>query len=174
MVSAAFAPRPPTYKQFSYAIGLGIDPQNKSFRSISDDIDWVLENNEHREPIPIEGKLRLFLYDVMCKNTPATDEQLYRIRELHGECHKTLNYYDAKEAIAFLENHSFKCPYCHRKTANEDYCVHCERSMDQVHIPLYFEGNDSNYNFNTKKDYVNLYIVLLLVLILICCFATCC
>ena len=176
MVSAAFSPRPPTFKQFSYAINLGIDPQNKSFRSISDDIDWVLENHEHREPIPIESKIRVFLYDVMCKNTPATDEQLYRIRELHGECGKPLNYNEANDAIVFLENHSFKCPYCHRKTANEDYCVHCERSMDQVHIPLFFEENNSSYSYNRKKDGVslcNLYIILLTVLFLIYCFSTC-
>ena len=168
MSHASFSEKPPTYKQFRYAIDLGIDPRKKSFYSISDAIDSVLEGDvERKGPFPIQNEFRPFVYNVMCKNTPASPEQLETIRELHGKSFRKLSYNEAEEAIDYLSSHTIKCPYCHRKTENLDYCDHCDSSLGLVQIPLIFNKQDED---RANNKHIGCIIVLLVVIFLSICF----
>lgn len=165
---ASFSEKPPTYKQFRYAIDLGIDPREKSFYSVSDAIDSVLDGDvERKGPFPIQIEFRPFVYHVMCKNTPASPEQLEMIHELHGKSFRKLSYNEAEEAINYLSTQKIKCPYCHRKTENLDYCDHCDSSLDLVQIPLIFNKEDED---RANNKHFGCIITLLLVIFFSACF----
>ncbi len=163
-----FEERPLTYKQFSYAIDLGIDPRGKSFFSISDAIDSVLDGDvERKEPFPIQKEYRPFVYKVMCNNMHASKEQLKEIRNLHGKLLRNLSYNEAEEAIGFLRAYKFKCPYCHRKTENFEVCFYCGSRLDGVSIPIILTEEDEIKANNKNAGCV---ISLLVFIFLIVCF----
>ena len=162
-----FEERPLTYRQFSYAIDLGIDPRRKSFFSISDAIDSVLDGDvERNEPLPIQKEYRPFIYKVMCNNMHASKEQLKEIRKLHGKLLRNLSYNEAEEAIDFLRKYTFKCPYCHRKTENIEMCFNCGSSLNGVSIPIILNEEDEKKANNKNAGCV---IILLIFIFFIIC-----
>jgi len=152
---ASFGSDPPTFKQFSFALDLGVDPRRKTFTSISKAIDRAKGKKGSKKQFPVLPEHRKFLYEVMCNNSPADRELLKDIREWHGEPLRKVTREEACDIVDFLELLDFDCPYCNRKTSNGDSCDKCGLSLRGIRIQLQIEKIQDNYIPTSERIHVH-------------------
>lgn len=184
----AFGKDVPTFSQFDYALDLGINPNGKTFKSISTAIDKAKERIQQggkKEPFPISHEHRSFFYDMLIDNAPASTDYLREIRELHGELPGPITNKEAEEVIALIgdPDYTIICPYCHHRVPNMDMCFNCDRSFRKVKIPLYFDDDKKqtetaykSYKIAQEEQKYNEYnarVILVLVIVVICIVLLC-
>ena len=137
-----FGDRPPTVRQFVYAVALGVKLKNGvTIDSISDLIDEAkaVANRPKKADRPSREEAEIIYYALLDKldREPAPASLLKIIKDYHGVLPRRVSRGEAKRIIEFLEDYTLPCPFCRTEIfATDDECLACGKSLRKMRIPI--------------------------------------
>jgi len=133
-----FSSNEPTYKQFMYAVRLGVVfPKTVSFNSISGLIEKAKKTRGNKALLKIDEQRIIQLYEKKCSERTADRDSLKYIKEMHGVLPRIVTQKEADDIIEFLEEYRLPCPFCGNEIfAQDDMCLNCMKKLNGLRIPI--------------------------------------
>jgi hypothetical protein len=137
--SLRFGDNPPTYRQFAYAVALGVKLKDGvTFKSISSLIDKakVRDRRPKKADRPSDEEVEI-IYKAIVGRGPTLASMLKTIQDYHGVLPRKVSPEEAQRIIEFLEDHYLPCPFCGIEIcATDDECCACGKSLRKMRIPI--------------------------------------